>query len=620
MPDDLFYTILETDDLVEQRKFIERLHNMARDAGRAREFDGVLRAFITDFIQEKKQQASDQKTRFFDQPLELFCGQWRAEDTGISMVYYDSKNMPQTICACPHPILPVEILKNVDTNEERICLAYLKYGEWQRITVDRDVCADAKKIVGPLSKNGVEVTSENAKYLVRYLSDCIGLNPVALKPKPSINRLGWMGQQFMPYAQDIRYEGDPNFESSFRAVCEKGDYQIWKAHCHILRENKVVRMAFAASASSVILEIVHALPYVFHLWSGQSGTCKTVAVMAAMSIWGNPALGQLVKTLDGTKVGITQLAAFLHSLPFAGDELQTIKNQWTTNYDQFIYKVTEGIDRIRGRASGGIQETKTWRNSFLFTGEEPITKANSRSGSKNRVIEIEVSDKLMKDGNATATLVSENYGFAGPKIVRYLQETDTQAIRDEYKQYFDEMCQLDTTEKQAMAMACLLIADRILTELVFTDESPLTVSDVKGYLRDSREVDAAGRSYECVLNWIAKNPVRFQNPNVPEAVNRGEVWGRIDGFDTDTPVAVVNKDVLCDFLDKSGFDYAAVSKEWASRGYIVKNSQGKFVHQTKVYGIKSSYIKVNMPPDTEDEQKDTDGFVEVNEQMELPFT
>lgn len=617
MPDDLFYTILEIDDTIEQRKFIEALRNMAKEVGRVREFDGILKAFITDFIQSKKQQSSDQHTHFFDQPVELCCGQWRAEDTGVSIVYYDSKNLPQTIYACPHPIMPVEILKNVDTNEERICLAYFKYGEWQRITVDRDVCADAKKIVSPLSKNGVEVTSENAKYLVRYISDCIGLNPVVLKPKPSINRLGWMGKEFMPYAENIRYEGDSNFEASFRAVCQKGDYQTWKTHCSLLRKNKVVRLAFAVSASSVILELVHALPYVFHLWSGKSGTCKTVAIMAAMSIWGNPTIGNLVKTLDGTKVGLTQLAAFLYSLPLACDELQTIKTQSTTSYDQLIYRVTEGIDRIRGRASGGIQATKTWRNTFLSTGEEPITKSNSRSGSKNRVIEIEANEKLMEDGNATAALIGENFGFAGPKIIRYLQDTDVQDIRDEYKKYFDAMCHLDTTEKQAMAMACILIADRILTEVIFTDETPLNIDDVKAYLRDSKEVDMSGRAYENVLNWIAKNPIRFQNPVGPDATNKGEVWGRIDGLDTDVPVAVINKDVLADFLDKSGYDYTAVSKEWAARNYILKNSQGKFVHQTKVYGIKSSYIKINMQPEN---KMDNDGFIEVDGQMELPFS
>ena len=218
-------------------------------------------------------------------------------------------------------------------------------------------------------------------------------------------------------------------------------------------------------------------------------------------------------------------------------------------------------------------------------------------------------------------ILTENYGYAGKILVEYLQGVEKKELQEEYKRYFDVMCKLDTTEKQAMAMACILLADRILTEVVFTGERPLTVDDVKMYLRSANEVDVAERSYQSILNWIAKNPVRFQNPNEEDSANKGEVWGRIDddGEHPETPpVAVINKDVLCEFLEKGGFDYAAVSKKWAKKGYLVKNTQGKCVHQTKVYGIKASYIKIVMKSDT-----DKDGFMQAEDiedgQMELPF-
>ena len=422
----------------------------------------------------------------------------------------------------------------------------------------------------------------------------------------------------MPYAEDIVYDGDKEYDAVFRNIKCGGSFETWKGHCSVLRENKIVRMAFAASFGSVLIEILRILPFVFHIWSGESGTGKTVAVMAGMSIWGNPKMGGLVKTMNTTKIGIMRSAAFLYSIPFAGDELQTMKDKWTTNFDQMIYQITEGIDRVRGRASGGVEDTKTWHNSFLFTGEEPITKANSRGGSKNRVIEIEVEDRLIEDGNHTVSVLTENYGHAGKVLVEYLQNTDHDSLREEYKSFFDAVCKLDTTEKQAMAMSCILVADRILVEQIFSDETPLTVGDVKKYLKSANEVDVAERAYQMVLNWVAKNPIRFQNPNGPDATNKGEVWGRIDmneGHPDVPPVAVVNKDVLCDFLDKCGMDYMAVSKKWASKNRLIRNSQGKYVHNTKVYGIKANYLKISMEADTDDEE-----FMELDEQIELPFT
>lgn len=618
-PDELFYHIFEIEDLVERTQYLEAARNRARGIKRVQEFNAVYKAFVVDYQQKMKQTGN--RTRFTEQPIELECGPWVTSDQGVFTEKFDSRNIPIRITACSHPILPVEILKNVDTGEERVTLAYFKYGEWQRVTVGRSVCADNASIVKVLSGIGVEVTSENAKYLVRYISDCIGMNPARLTPKNSINRLGWAGKEFMPYAKDIVYDGDKEFDAVFKNIGEHGSFEIWKGHCGALRENLVVRLAFAASAASALIEPLNILPFVFHVWSGESGTGKTVAIMAAMSIWGNPKMGGLVKTMNTTKVGIMRSAAFLYSLPFAGDELQTMKDRWASNFDQLVYQITEGIDRVRGKASGGVEDTKTWRNSFLFTGEEPITKSNSRSGSKNRCVEVEAEGKLVENGNYTVGVLTENYGFAGKMLVEYLQNTGTAKLQEEYKKYFDKLCGLDTTEKQAMTMACILVADRILTDLVFQEETPLKIKDVQKYLRSAKEVDIAERSYETVLNWIAKNPVRFQNPGMPDSANKGEVWGRIEA-DTEhpeiPPVAVINKDVLCDFLDKSGFDYAAVSKKWAAKGHLLKNSQGKFVHQTKVYGIKASYLKISMEP-----AGDADGFLRLEDledgQMELPF-
>lgn len=616
-PDEIFYQIFEIDDHVERTQFVEALRNRARLLKRSREFSNLLQSFFKDYQQKMMERGN--VTQFTEQPVELQCGPWRATDLGVTMQKFDSRGMPVQITACMHPILPVEILKNVDTGEERVRLAYFKYGTWNQVTVNREVCADNALIVKVLSKIGIEVTSENAKYLVRYISDCIGMNPAKLAPTRSINRLGWCGNEFMPYADDIVYDGNKEYDPIFQNVRESGSFQIWKDHCGILRKNRIVRLAFAASLGSVLIEDLRILPFVFHIWSGESGTGKTVAIMAAMSIWGSPKMGGLVKTMDATSVNVRRTAAFLYSLPYAGDELQTVKdNKYFTNYDRFIYQITEGIDRGRGKASGGVEETKTWHNSYLFTGEEPITKSNSRAGSKNRVIEIEVEEKLLEDGNDTVSILTENYGHAGKLLVEYLQNTETRKLQEEYKGYFDAMCKLDTTEKQAMAMACMLLADRILTDVIFEDEDPLTIQDVEQYLRSAKEVDIAERSYQMVLNWIARNPVRFQNPDEADSANKGEVWGRLDMDEEHPerpPVAVINKDVLCDFLEKSGYDYAAVSKKWAAKDRVIRNSQGKLVHQTKVYGVKASYIKLNMEPSA-----DKDGFTEAeDEQMELPF-
>ena len=162
-------------------------------------------------------------------------------------------------------------------------------------------------------------------------------------------------------------------------------------------------------------------------------------------------------------------------------------------------------------------------------------------------------------------------------------------------------------------MACILLADELAVELFFSDEEALRIPQVKQYLQSSLEVDVAERAYQSVLNWAAKNPVRFEDPKADNSPNKGEVWGRIDG-----EVLIIDRDVLLGYLDQNGFDYTAVSKKWAEKGYLLRNTQGKMVHQTKVYGIKSSYVKLSLPQD--DDSTDKDGFVRIDyEQESLPF-
>lgn len=604
-PDEIFYRVFEIDDIVLRSQYLEALRAKARELRRIREFDNIYKAFVTDYIQRMKQHGN--KTCFTGQKLELDCGGWDAKDTGIVKKQFDAKGIPFMSIACPHPIIPVEILKNVDTNEERVTLDYFKYGEWQSITVDKSVCANSNKIVDALSPYGIEVTSENKDNLVRYLSDCFGNNPVALAPKKSINRLGWVGISFTPYANDIRYEGDRDYEVIFRNIHEQGSFETWKNLCSDLRKNTALRMMMAASFASVLLEPLNVLPFVLHVW-GTTGTCKTVALMVAMSIWGNPKMGGLVKTMNMTKNAIMRNAAFLCSIPLAGDELQTIKDKWSGNFDQLIYQITEGVDRGRAKLHGGVEETRTWKNSILFTGEEPITKVNSGGGSKNRVIEIAIEGKLVEDGHYVCSVINENYGFAGKKFVEHIQQTETKKLTDRYRFYFDALCQLDTTDKQAMAMSCIILADELACELIFDGEDPLTIDDVKGFLHKSVDVDVAERALEAVMDCVAKNKNKFSVVEQEKVTSPSgtEIWGCIDNVSC---VIKINKSVLCEFLDKNGFDYTAVSKKWAERGNIRKNSQGKYIQQTKVNGVKASYIFF-----------ENNDFESVDDyQMELPF-
>ena len=392
--------------MLERAQFIEQIRRKCQDVGRLREFNNLLKAWILKSTQLQKQGNSN-KTQFTDAPLQLNCGRWRADDLGVVLNDVTAQGVPITITACPHPIIPIERYINLDTDTEKIKLAFFKDSRWREVTVDAGTVLNKTSII-QLADRGVLVTSESAKDLVKYLSDVISLNAREIPLYNSIGRLGWIDGDFIPYNDAVKYDGDADFKSIYDNVTYEGSYDLWLEHIKELRKDINIRLVLAASFASPLIEVVGALPFILHLW-GTTGFGKTVTLMVASSVWGNPEMGCLTRTMNMTANAMARTSAFLYNIPFCADELQQIKQNWS-NYDSLIMYLTEGIDRGRAKARGGVEQTKIWRNSFIFTGEEPITKAASGGGVKNRVIEIECDKKIIQDGNYTANLVKSNYG------------------------------------------------------------------------------------------------------------------------------------------------------------------------------------------------------------------
>ena len=517
--DDLFFEIIETEDILERTQFIEAVRRKCQEVGRLREFNNLLKAWITKSVQLRKQDNSN-KTEFTDAPLTLNCGRWIANDLGVILSDITAQGVPITTTACPHPIMPVERFINIDTDTEKVKLAFFKDGRWREVTVDAGTVLNKTSIV-QLADRGVLVTSESAKDLVRYMSDVISLNAQEIPLYRSIGRLGWIEGDFIPYNESVKYDGDIDFKSIYDNVRAQGDFVDWFEHVTELRKDINIRLMLAASFASPLIEVVGALPFILHLW-GTTGFGKTVSLMVASSIWGNPDMGCLTRTMNMTANAMARTACFLYNIPFCADELQQIKTNWGT-YDALVMYLTEGIDRGRAKAKGGVEQTKTWRNSFIFTGEEPITKGVSGGGVKNRVIEIECDSKIIKDGNYTANLVKANYGYAGKLFIAHLRDlidADKQSIVDEYKELFKGVLDAtDTTDKQALSMALMLLADKLACECIFKDE-PLSINDVKQYLIPESAVRIEDRAYDELVSLISRNINKF-NEFSPDA------WGRI---------------------------------------------------------------------------------------------
>lgn len=458
----------------------------------------------------------DNVTNFTNQPLELNAGDWEADDSGIF-----KKNGYNDEVACPHPIMPVERLVNIDTGEEKLQLAFRKGTIWRKLIFSKTVLASSNKVT-ELAGSGIAVTSQNAKAFIQYISDMENLNYDLIPEKKSIGRFGYIPDEgFSPFVDGLIFDGDANFKAMFQTVRSRGSETKWLETAAEVREmSTTAKIILAASFASVLLEPLNCLPFFVHLWGVDSGTGKTVALMVAASVWGDPAVGAYVKTFDGTVVGMEKTAAFLNNLPFCLDELQLAKDsKGRTTFD--VYKLAQGVGRTRSNRSGGVDLTPTWRNCILTTGESPLTGTASGAGAVNRVIDIECksAQAVIKDGMRISGAVKRNYGFAGRKFVERLYQPGViDQVSERYRELFRILSDRDTTEKQAMAAAAIILADELACQWIFSGQQPLTIEQVSEFLASKAAVSAGDRGYKYLCDWVTQNSNklcgRSENPNI----------------------------------------------------------------------------------------------------------
>lgn len=460
-------------------------------------------------------------TNFDGQPLELDCGDWIADDNGIRL-----PTPLGDMLACIHPIVPVLRLVNIDTNTEKLQLAYRKGGVWRKTIADKRTLAAASSIIA-LADVGVAVNSENAKWLVRYLHDAENLNYDRIEEKNSVGRLGWVeGHGFSPYVENLVFDGDAACKGLFESVKSSGSYEKWLELAKgIRRESIYGRILMAASFASVLVKPLNCLPFFLHLWGGTEAG-KTVGEMLAASLWADPRVGRYIQTFNSTIVGKERAAAFVGNLPLILDELQIANGQ--SSFDKDIYMLSEGVGRTRGNKQGGVDLTPTWSNCIITNGEMPLASSASGGGAVNRIIEIECEEALFSDPKHVADTLLENYGFAGKKALDWLDayDPDFATVRALYKVYMQEFDKKDTTGKQSMAMSLILAADFVLTNAVFEDDKALKPEDVQRFLKTKQEVSVHERAYEYIYQTLVANKHRFgESEN-----DKNEVWGTTDQY------------------------------------------------------------------------------------------
>lgn len=508
------------------------------------------------------------------------------------------------ILVCYHPILPIEKYKNIEDGTEKVKIGFYKNGDWNYMTVEKSTISSSQSIV-KLSDFGISVTSENAKFLVKYLAEIENLNKDLIKMNISTSKLGWITDKvLMPYSDEYEFDNDKDVPDVQEKFAENGKLEDWIEFFKERRKyNSVSRIIMAGAVASILLKKIKQSGFTLHIW-GESEYGKTVACMVGQSMFGNPEQNAgkgIGINFNFTAAGLEYRLGAYNNIPLFINEMQHQKD--AKDYDKILFLVAEGKGKSKSTKNGGIARENYWNNVVITNGEKNIIKTNSNAGAYNRCISVEITKHSYENLSEVADFAKENYGTVIRKILEHLDEYDCKAI---YKKFLEELKDVDTTDKQKILVAEILLGDKILTDIIFKDEYYLKREDLEGSLVSKNQIAVEERALEVIKDWyVSEKRHFFDRKEDDDTEERIELYGKKmqDGYIAFIP------SILKDRLNSNGFDGDEVINAWKRKNYLKcdKNRNSKNVR----FGSSTTKcIVVNLKL-KEDVKED--------ENMELPF-
>jgi uncharacterized protein (DUF927 family) len=390
----------------------------------------------------------------------------------------------------------------------------------------------------------------------------------------------------------IVFDAESSFKSLYESISTKGNRQ---KYINLLKEIRKSDRAepmycMAVSLASVLVKKCGVLPFIFHLY-GEGGKGKTVSLMWASSLWGDPNEGGFIADAKSTKTAFEMRLNFLNNLPFICDDLGQVKRfmsgQKNGDFSDFIYLVCSGKGNERSNVNLGLNAPTDWKNCSLTSSEKPITSEISQGGELLRVIDFKVEDgNIFKDAKFNADFLRCNYGFLGQEFINVVQKLGFNEVCKIHKEYIKLIEDMDVNKdkegKQVIPMALILTADKIFTEHIVKDNFYLDISECFSLIKSNKQMSDNERAYEFIINEFNLNKGKFTSPNN----DLNERWGYLkDEF------ILFNPNVFSEIAERGNFN-KKMFIAWALKKGLTETNPDRIDKRVNQGNIKGKFIFV----------------------------
>lgn len=541
----------------------------------------------------------------------------RYELSSDGIIYENIPNVGR-ILVCYHPIVPIQKYKSAEDGSEKIKLAYYTNYEWNYVIVDKSIISSTQSII-KLSDLGIAVNSENAKYLIKYLTEIENLNKDKIKTEISVSRLGWINDKLVPYDKTYEFDNAKDLPRVDERFGTSGKLEDWVEFFKERRKiNNITRIIMAGAVASILLKTIKQSGFTIHIF-GESGYGKTLACMVGQSIFGNPSQNDssgIGINFNFTNAGLEYRLNLYNNIPLFINEMQLQRD--AKDYDKMLFMIESGRGKARSTKVGGVGKENSWNNVVITNGEKNIVKTNSDNGAYNRCLCCEILQDAFDNPMEVADFVKENYGNPIREILKHLGDYDIKKIFKEKREETKVQGNI-ITEKQKILEAIIMTGDKILTDTIFKDEYYLTINDFENKVVKEKETAIEERAYEVVKDWVITKERCFLSKDSDGTEDRYkniDIYGKKMAGVNNGYIAFLIQP-LKKVLEENGFDFGQITSVWKRKGYT-KCDKGKNQKTVQILGNSAKCVVLNMEMNNEIEEEEEEEICDT-EDIILPF-
>lgn len=355
-------------------------------------------------------------------------------DVGVQYVDWGkpAKEGRPYVVVCQNPIVPTKFLFNAATGIVHYEIAIKVDNKWRVQVFEARTFMDAKNILA-LTNYGAKISEP--RLLSKFFSKLLQDNELNDRlPKQRLySQPGWHDGEFISptggegyivkrdgidYAALFAQKGNPDdWLDLFKKIFHLGEELHPKEYAAL----QIIAFVFGYALSASTLKINGLPNQQLHIW-GNKSSGKTAVLKFALSIFGDPTEGKLLRSMAATDKNKLAIAAGLNDFPVGYDEVESANK--FSDLEKACYDFFSGVVNQANKRNGEVRAAEHFRGVQIMTGENPILDVDTaKGGSLKRLVQIQISQPLLpvEDARQLHVFLNNNHGHFRQAWIDYVK-------------------------------------------------------------------------------------------------------------------------------------------------------------------------------------------------------